>query len=659
MRRTRLSLGALAAIAIVGSGGQASAGGPFTPEQQQAGVDDGLINVTLNKPATATFSQAPFRPEYAVDGNITSDDSRWCPGIYNEPRQLDIDLQGTFNLVRMELYTGFRDTRHIRSYELFYDDGGGWKLIPGASQTANTSIAVATTFTQPVTAKRVRFTCHDPLADNCRVKELWIFGSPHTGAENAAPVANAGPDRAITLPANSVTLSGSATDADGTIAAFSWSQVSGPPATLSGAGTATLSVSGLTAGVSAFRLTATDDDGATGSDEVSVTVTDASNEVTNVALNKPASAGSSNETYPPSLAVDGSLTTRWESAYSVQTHNYFDVDLQGAFELRSAELHLSINATSSYAMTAFELQAWDGGCWKTIPGSGVEGNPPSTTQRTLTFTSPVVTTRVRLVCKDKAYCRLREFKVMGKPSAVTPSGPTTCAAGQQTVVRGPRYDYALFLPERYNDDRTSRWPLIIALHGVGGSTLTVDRTAVLSNPDGLAKQFNSASFRAAMKAIVISPNQRLAFTNEGNGWFDGARVLALLADAQKDYRVDADRVYLTGLSGGANLIFELGISNTGLLAALVPIAVTSNPTNIPGACNLKPLPIWAFHGGKDYPERSTGIKDWLDTRCGAGPSAMRVTIYPDAGHNGATWDTAYATPALYDWLLQQRISARQ
>jgi poly(3-hydroxybutyrate) depolymerase len=658
MRRTRLSLAILAAAALIGCGGQEGTEAPVTPAQQGARIDDGLLNVTLNKPATASFSQAPFRPEYAVDGNITSDDSRWCPGIYNEPRQLDIDLQGTFTLVRMELYTGFRNERQIQSYELSYDDGTGWKPIPGASQTANTSIAVATTFTQPVTAKKVRFTCRDVLADNCRVKELWVFGSPHVGNENIAPVANAGPDQALTLPNHSATLSGSASDADGTIAAHAWSQVSGPAATLSGASTATLSVSGLAAGVSTFRLTVTDDDGATGSDEVSVTVTEATGVLTNVALGKPASASTTNGTRLPALATDGITTTYWESAYTFQTHSYLDVDLQGTFELRSAELHLSLSATSSFAMSAFELQAWDGGCWKTIPGTAVEAHPASTTLKTLPFTSPVVTPRVRLVCKDKTYCRLREIKLMGTPSAVSPSGPTTCAAGQQTVVRGPRYDYALFLPAQYNDDRTTQWPLIIALHGVGGSTLTVDRTAVLSNPEGLAKQFTSASFRAAMKAIVVSPNQRSPFTNSGNGWFDVAQILALISDAQKDYRVDADRIYLTGLSGGANVGFELSINHTGVLAAMVPIAVTSAPTNDANVCNLKPLPIWAFHGANDTPERSTGIKLWLDTKCGPGPSAMLVTVIPNAGHNGTTWDTAYANLALYDWLLRQRRSDR-
>ncbi|MCY1036580.1 discoidin domain-containing protein [Corallococcus sp. BB11-1] len=655
MQRFQSLLGALATFALIGCGAPEGAG--FA--EQRAGLDAPLLNVTLNKPATATSSQSPFQPSYAVDGNITDDASRWCPGIYTPTRQLDIDLQGTFDLMRMELYTGFRDTKPIQHYEIAYDDGTGWKLIPGASQTANASIAVSTTFTQMVTAKKVRLTCLDPLADNCRVKELWVFGSLHGGTANLAPVASAGPDAALTLPANSLGLSGSATDADGTVASLAWTQVDGPTATLSGANTATLSVSGLVAGVSTFRLTATDNQGATGFDDVRVTVTSPA-VVTNVALDKPVSAGSSSTTYVPAFAVDGSLTTRWESSYSFLTHNYFDVDLQGPHELQGAELQLSTTATAAAAMTAFELQAWDGGCWKTIPGTVVDGNPLTTTFRTLSFTSPVITTKVRLVCKDAPYCRLREFKLMGTPNAVLPTGPTTCAAGQQTVARGPRYDAAVFLPEGYNDDRTTRWPLIISLHGIGGSTLTVDHTAVLANPEGLAKQFNSASFRAAMQAIVISPNQRAPVTNSGNGWFNVNTLLALLEDTKKNYRVDADRVYFTGLSGGANTSIDLAMLHRDKLAAIVPIALTSTPTNSPNVCDLKPLPIWAFHGALDTPSRSTSIKVWLDTKCGAGVSAMRpVTVYPNGGHNGATWDTAYADLSLYTWLLQQRLSDRQ
>lgn len=89
---------------------------------------------------------------------------------------------------------------------------------------------------------------------------------------NQAPAVNAGTDVAITLPASSVDLSGSASDPDGIIAGVNWTQVSGPnQATILITGT-NANVSGLVAGSYVFMLSAIDDKGATGSDMVTVTV---------------------------------------------------------------------------------------------------------------------------------------------------------------------------------------------------------------------------------------------------------------------------------------------------------------------------------------------------------------------------------------------------
>ncbi len=45
---------------------------------------------------------------------------------------------------------------------------------------------------------------------------------------NQAPVANAGNNTVLTLPANSTNVTGTGTDADGTIASYMWTRVSGP-----------------------------------------------------------------------------------------------------------------------------------------------------------------------------------------------------------------------------------------------------------------------------------------------------------------------------------------------------------------------------------------------------------------------------------------------
>ncbi|GAA4341535.1 malectin domain-containing carbohydrate-binding protein [Flaviaesturariibacter amylovorans] len=139
---------------------------------------------------------------------------------------------------------------------------------------------------------------------------------PATASGNAAPVANAGPNKTITLPTSTVVLNGSGTDSDGSIAAYSWSQVSGPgTATFSNKAVAAPTVSGLAQGTYVFALVVTDNAAASSSaSQVTVTVNGAA------AANQPpvANAGADKTiTLPANSTVlngsgtdtDGTMTT--------------------------------------------------------------------------------------------------------------------------------------------------------------------------------------------------------------------------------------------------------------------------------------------------------------------------------------------------------------
>ncbi|MCD9017741.1 alpha/beta fold hydrolase [Parachryseolinea silvisoli] len=91
-------------------------------------------------------------------------------------------------------------------------------------------------------------------------------------AANKPPTVNAGTYPAITLPTNTIVLKGIASDEDGTIVKYAWTKVSGPVAIGSNLDKASATFSGLVAGIYKFRLTVTDDDGATAFAEASLTV---------------------------------------------------------------------------------------------------------------------------------------------------------------------------------------------------------------------------------------------------------------------------------------------------------------------------------------------------------------------------------------------------
>ncbi|NJN26096.1 MAG: T9SS type B sorting domain-containing protein [Cyclobacteriaceae bacterium] len=119
-------------------------------------------------------------------------------------------------------------------------------------------------------------------------------------AVNSSPTASAGLDKALKLPVNSTNLEGSGIDNDGTVVSYSWVKVSGGVATLTNTKASTLSIEDLVAGEYIFGLTVSDDDGATGYDEVKVTV-DAANQLPQ------AKAGSDVILYLPtnSISIDG------------------------------------------------------------------------------------------------------------------------------------------------------------------------------------------------------------------------------------------------------------------------------------------------------------------------------------------------------------------
>jgi hypothetical protein len=91
--------------------------------------------------------------------------------------------------------------------------------------------------------------------------------------ENKKPIANAGKDIMIAVPATSATLNGQLSyDEDGTITGYSWKQVSGPAAATIGGNTVVTTAKNLQPGEYVFELTVTDNNGATGKDSVNVSV---------------------------------------------------------------------------------------------------------------------------------------------------------------------------------------------------------------------------------------------------------------------------------------------------------------------------------------------------------------------------------------------------
>ena len=92
---------------------------------------------------------------------------------------------------------------------------------------------------------------------------------------NLPPTVTPGRDTAIVLAndSDSIKLAGSATDAEGPVVSYLWSQVAGPkPAIISSPGSPSTFVYGLTKGIYVFQLAAIDNQGATGVKSVAISI---------------------------------------------------------------------------------------------------------------------------------------------------------------------------------------------------------------------------------------------------------------------------------------------------------------------------------------------------------------------------------------------------
>lgn len=208
---------------------------------------------------------------------------------------------------------------------------------------------------------------------------------------------------------------------------------------------------------------------------------------------------------------------------------------------------------------------------------------------------------------------------------------------QKTVVRVLKINYLLYLPDGYETDKEKKWPLMIFLHGAGERGDDLEKVKAHGPPKLIAQG-------KTFPMIVVSPQ---APATPQFGW--NIEVLnALLDDLISRYRIDEDRVYLTGLSMGGYGTWAWATANPERFAAIAPICGGGQPRM---ARRLKDVPVWAFHGAKDpiVPLRETEVMIEELRKAGAEP---RLTIYPDAEHD--SWTATYDNPELYEWLLSHR-----
>lgn len=187
-------------------------------------------------------------------------------------------LTSTSQWYRIEVYghTGAGTTDgeiHLRAYNADSDVALSGLSLDILATNAGTATPTEGRFGRPASigaAFTARF-------DNMRLRlgSETPLGQYIASVPNVPPTAGAGADQLLVDPGVTVNLTGTDSDSDGTVVTRAWTQVSGPAVTLTGAATANASFTAPYTAAGAtlvFQYTATDDDGASASDTVTVTV---------------------------------------------------------------------------------------------------------------------------------------------------------------------------------------------------------------------------------------------------------------------------------------------------------------------------------------------------------------------------------------------------
>jgi polyhydroxybutyrate depolymerase len=180
-----------------------------------------------------------------------------------------------------------------------------------------------------------------------------------------------------------------------------------------------------------------------------------------------------------------------------------------------------------------------------------------------------------------------------------PSGCQPLAAGvfdRKLSFRGIERTYRLYIPKSL--DRGRRAPLVIVLHGGGGSGRRMEAVTLGSfnrlaekdgflvvYPDGIDRHWNDGRRGTGYKAHV---------DNVDDVGFIGALIDAMVGELG----ADPDRVYATGASNGALMCYRLAIESPGRLAAVAPVMC---PLNVEYADASPPekMPILMIMGTED------------------------------------------------------------
>jgi hypothetical protein len=384
------------------------------------------------------------------------------------------------------------------------------------------------------------------------------------GYSNSNPAANAGSNQNITLPANSVTLSGSGSDADGSVKSYEWVKISGPSSfTIKSPNSATTQISDLVQGAYEFELTVTDDKGATGKDTVQVKV--------NVAANQSptANAGSNQTITLPtnSVTLSGSGS---DADGSIENYEWTKISGPSSFAIgnpnsTSTQISNLVAGTYQFELTVTDDQGATGKDTVQVRVSAAANQAPTAnagSNKTITLPTNSITLSGGGRDVDGAIESYAWVKISG-PLSFTIKNPNSAATQISDLVQGT-YEFELTV----TDDKGA----------TGKDTVQVKVNAAANIPP--------VADAGSDKTITL-PSNTVTLTGSGSDT-DGsiASYSWTKISGPSSYSIVSPSSSVTNVSGLAEGVyqFRFTVTDNNGASASSDVEVTVNPEN-----NISPV----------------------------------------------------------------------
>ena len=196
--------------------------------------------------------------------------------------------------------------------------------------------------------------------------------------------------------------------------------------------------------------------------------------------------------------------------------------------------------------------------------------------------------------------------------------------------------YTVFVPKGY--DGSKAVPAVLFLHGSGEK----GEDGITPAQSGLGAILNGHP--DDFPAIAVFPQARESWEADSA---DAKAALAALDEVMGAFKVDPDRVVLTGLSMGGAGSWSIGSAHPERFSAVVPVCGFGDPERVSA---LKGVPVWTVLGDADFDKIVLGNRAAVAALRAAGGSP-KSTEYRGVGHN--SWDRAYSDRDLIEWMLAQ------